>query len=276
MSFLGRFLVEQGAVTEEQLEDGLRFQREHNRRIGEVAMDRGVLTPEQVMAVREKQRHDPGLFGDIAVRQRRLSRRELDELLFLQKVQHTYLGEALLLRGHITREQYQALMDRHYAMREQGRVNLRYIQDFFADNKVAEALFAATARAVRRFADLPLEPAAIGVPGAWRDYPENAVLSGRVPDGRLLEAGLGFSPPLAERLARGLEVLPEENEPADVFDTVLRYGDDMLRDASLRLTDARVDRDRPFARPDADCLFLRGLVPAGEAFLAVWLEEGSR
>jgi hypothetical protein len=276
MSFLGRFLVEQGAVTEEQLEDGLRFQHEHNRRIGEVAMDRGVLTPEQVLAVREKQRHDPGLFGDIAVRQRSLSRRELDELLFLQKVQHTYLGEALLLRGHISREQYQALMGRHFALRDAGRVSLRYLQDFFADNKVAEALFAATVRAVRRFADQPLKPAAIGIPGAWDGYPEKAVLSGRVPDGRLLEASLGFSPALAERLARGLEALSGEDGPADVFDTVLRYGDDMLRDVSLRLTETCVDRGRPFARPDADCLFLHGLAPAGEAFLAVWLEEGSR
>ena len=110
MSFLGRFLVEQGAITEGQLEDGLRFQHEHNRRIGEVAVDRGVLTPEQVLAIREKQQDDSRLFGDIAVTERRLSRRSLDDLLFFQKVQHTYLGEALLVLGHISRDQYQRLM----------------------------------------------------------------------------------------------------------------------------------------------------------------------
>ena len=273
MSFLGRFLVEQGAVTEAQLDDGLRFQRENNRRIGEVAMDRGALTPEQVMAIRERQRDDPRLFGDIAVRERCLSRRDLDALLFLQKVQHTYLGEALLLRGHISREKYQELMGGHVARGAKDQLPLRYLQDFFVDNKVAEALFAALAGAVRRFAGQPLEVQGIGAPLDWDGLAQRGLLVGRVPDGRALEAALGFSPSLAVAVAAGLGDAPGGEGLDGVFDTVLRDCGDMLRDASLCLAEGRVDRERAFDRPAADCLFVRGVAPAGNAGLAVWLEE---
>ncbi|MEA5089498.1 hypothetical protein [Solidesulfovibrio sp.] len=273
MSFLGRFLVERGVVTEAQLEDGLRFQRENNRRIGEVAMDRGALTPGQVLAIRERQRDDPRLFGDIAVRERCLSRRDLDALLFLQKVQHVYLGEALLLRGHISREGYQALMGRHYALGAQGKLPLRYLQDFFADNKVAETLFAALAGAVRRFAGQPLEARDIGAPLDWEGFAQRALLVGRVPDGRTLEAGLGFSASLEAALAAGLGDAAGGRGMDAVFDAVLRDCGDLLRDASLCLAEGRVDRKRVFDRPAGDCLFVRGIAPAGEAALAVWLEE---
>jgi hypothetical protein len=269
MSFLGRFLVERGVVTEAQLEDGLRFQRENNRRIGEVAMDRGALTPEQVLAIRERQRDDPRLFGDIAVRERCLSRRDLDALLFLQKVQHAYLGEALFMRGHIDREGYQALMGRHFPLGAQGKLPLRYLQDFFVDNKVAETLFAALAGAVRRCAGQPLEPRDIGVPLEWDGYAQRALLVGRVPDGRDLEAGLGFSTALAAALGDA----PGDRGMDGVFDALLRECGDMLRDAALCLEGGRVDRERPFARPVGDCLFVRGVAPAGDAVLAVWLEE---
>lgn len=266
MSFLGRFLVEQGAVSQEQLEDGLRFQREHNRRIGEVAMDRGVLSADQVLAIRDRQRMDPRLFGDIAVGERQMSRRALDELLFFQKVQHVYLGEALLLRGHINRSRYEELMGRYWALRQAGRVNLRYLQDFFAENRIAEIFFTAVSRAVSRLACAPLEPTRVGESFDWAAYPVTAVVSGRVLDGRLLEVGLGFD----EALAAGLAARPEG---AALCDTILRYFGDLLRDASLRLTEPSLDRPGRFDHPRESCLFLRGATPCGELALAFWLAE---
>lgn len=225
------------------------------------------------MVIRERQRDDPRLFGDIAVRERCLSRRDLDALLFLQKVQHTYLGEALLLRGHISREKYQELMGRHVARGAQDKLPLRYLQDFFVDNKVAEALFAALAGAVRRFVGEPLEAQGIGVPFDWHGFPQRALLVGLVPDGRVLEAALGFSPSLEAAVAAGLGRAPGEGGMDGVFDTMLRECGDMLRDASLCLAEGRVDRERAFDRPAGECLFVRGVVPAGDAALAVWLEE---
>lgn len=266
MSFLGRFLVEQGAVSEAQLEDGLRFQRENNRRIGEVAVERGVLSAEQVLAIRDRQREDSRLFGDIAVGERRMSRRSLDELLFFQKVQHVYLGEALLLLGHLDRDRYRELLGRYGALREAGRVELRYLQEYFAENRVAEIFFMALSRAMARLAGLAPQPAGVGQAFAWPAGQETAVVSGTVLGCRDLAVGIGLGRGLAEKLS-------EAPPGVDVFDTALRYFGDMLRDAGLRLAEARLDRPGRFEYPPRQCLFVRGITPYGDAAVVFRMGE---
>jgi len=268
MSFLGRFLVEQGAITEAQLQDGLRYQQEKNRRIGEVAVQRGLLTPEQVEAIRSRQDDDPRLFGDIAVGERHLSRRSLDDLLFVQKVHHTYLGEALLVLGHIDRARYQELMGRHYALRDKSRVSLRYLQEFFAENRVAECLFAALTRAVRRLVGEETAIVGLGNDFAPADCPETALFEGTVLGGRRFAATVGLSRPLGQRLAEA-----GTGGLGPFYDTVLRYFGDMLRDASLLLKSGRVVPDALAPAGCEDCLTVRGQTPSGGLALLFWLEE---
>lgn len=273
MSFLGRFLVEQGAITEEQLADGLRFQRESNWRIGEVAVERGVLTPEHVRAICEKQRDDPRLFGDIAVGERQLTRKTLDDLLFFQKIQHTYLGEALLVREHISRDLYQQLMVRHYALRDKGRVSLRYLQDFYAENRVLEILAAALGRAIRRYVGEELTVSAIGGNLEVASLSRRVLFTGAVLEGRRMAAWIGLSVALFDRLAASL---PGSEATAGIdtfFPKVLRYFGDMLRDASLLLEQGRLEPDRPLEAPLEDCLTIRCQTPSGSLGLIFWLEE---
>ena len=263
MSFLGRFLVEQGAVTEAQLADGLRYQHEQNRRIGEVAVERGMLTPDQVEVIRGQQDDDPRLFGDIAVGERHLSRRSLDNLLFFQKIQHTYLGEALLVLGHIDRTRYQELMGRHYTLRDKGRVSLRYLQEFFAENRVVECLFAALTRAVHRTSQEETAIVSLGKAYTPADYPEKALFEGTVLDGRRFSAAVGLTAPLAARLG---------SLPA-FYETVLHYFGDMLRDAALRLESGRIT---PGGLPPADCedcLTVQAHTPTGGLLLVFWLAQ---
>ena len=270
MSFLGRFLVEQGAVTEAQLADGLRYQQEKNRRIGEVAMDRGVLTPDQVDVIRGRQDDDPRLFGDIAVGERHLSRRNLDDLLFFQKIQHTYLGEALLALGHIDRARYQELMGRHYALRDKGRVSLRYLQEFFAENRVVECLFSALTRAVRRVGGEETAIASLGNPYEPAEYPEKALLDGTVLGGRRFSAFIGLAGPLADRLA---SVPGKPGGLPAFYEKTLHYFGDMLRDASLLLESGRVVCGATPPAGCGDCLTVRGQTPTGALVLVFWLEE---
>ena len=273
MSFLGRFLVEQGAITEAQLEDGLRYQQENNRRIGEVAVERGLLLPEQVRAICERQADDPRLFGTIAVEGRHMSRRDLDDLLFFQKVHHTYLGEALLLLGHITRGQYQQLMGRYWPLREEGRVSLRYLQDFFSENRVAETLFAALARGVRRFAGEDLAVTSLGVPDATAGFPRRALLTGTVLDGRRMAAAVGLSELLADKISRGLSEAAGPGGTGELFGTVLRFFGDMLRDAGMPLGQGRAALNDDGNLGGPETLGIRGAAPSGEVGLVFWLEE---
>lgn len=273
MSFLGRFLVEQGAITEEQLADGLRYQRENNRRIGEVAVDRGMLTPEQVRDICGRQDADPRLFGDLAVDERQLTRRSLNDLLFFQKIHHTYLGEALLVLGHIDRGQYRQLMGRHYALRDQGRVSLRYLQEFFSENRVAEILFAAVARVVRRHAGEELAICSLGGPDGRTDYAGHAVLQGRVLGGRRFSAAIGLSGPLADRLAASMAEVGTAAGLDVFFDTVLRFFGDMLRDDALLLEEGRVVREQHRPPGQEDSLGIYGQTPTGTIGMDFWLEE---
>jgi hypothetical protein len=272
MNYLGRFLVEQGRITEAQLEDGLRFQRERNQCIGQMAVERGLLSPEAVRAICRAQREDAGLFGDIAVREWRLSRRSLDELLFFQKVHHTYLGEALLLCGHIGQDQYQQLLGRHYALRDEGLVSLRYLNEFFCENKVLDNLVQALVRAVRRFADEPLTVAGIGTPFAVARYPVRALVEGKIDGGRPLAAVAGLSQALADRLEAGL-ARGELQGLKGYFKAVGHYFGDLLREDSLLLSGERIRLSRDIQADPRDCAFVRLSAPSGEAGLVLWLSE---
>ncbi|MHC1791456.1 hypothetical protein [Solidesulfovibrio sp.] len=273
MSFLGRFLVEQGAITEAQLEDGLRYQQEKNRRIGEVAVERGVLTPGQVDVIRDKQDDDSRLFGDIAVGERHLSRRNLDDLLFYQKIHHTYLGEALLVLGHIDRAAYQQLMGRHYALRDKGRVSLRYLQDFFGENKVAECLFTALSRAIRRYAGEEAAVTGLGVAAKGPVYAANAVFSGTVLGGRRFTAALGLDHALADRLTAAGAAADRAVRLEAFYATVLRYFGDILRDVPLLLETGQVVSGALFPAGCEDCLVVHAQTPTGRLGLIFWLEE---
>jgi len=273
MSFLGRFLVEQGAITEEQLEDGLRYQQEHNRRIGEEAVERGLLTPEEVRAICDQQRRDPRLFGDIAVEKGSLCRQSVDELLFFQKVHHTYLGEALLLLGHITREQHQLLMGRHYALRDNGRVSLRYLQDFFADNQVAETLFGAVSRGIRRFAGEELAIVSLGAASDGGAYRHRAVLGGVLLGGRHCTAAIGLSDPLAGKLVAGMVEAGDPKGLDGFFDAVLGFFGKMLRGVSLFLEQEWVVRRDIWSAASGDTLDIQGRTPSGAVGIDFWLED---
>ncbi len=272
MHYLGRFLVEQGCITEAQLDDGLRFQREHNQRIGQVAVDRGVLSPDAVRTICRQQREDAGLFGEIAVRQRRLSRRAVDELLFFQKVHHTYLGEALLQCGHISQDQYQALLGRYYTLRDEGRVSLRYLNEFFCENKVLDSLVQALSRAVRRFADEPLDIDGVGVALAMDRFPVRALITGKTGANRPLSAVAGLSEALAVRVGQGLS-RGELQGPKGFFKAITHYFSDLLRENGLLLVGERLRLSRDLAADPADCAFVRLTAPSGEAGVALWLPE---
>lgn len=272
MNYLGRFLVEQGHITEAQLEDGLRFQQERNQRIGQLAVERGLLRPEAVRAICRAQRVDAGLFGDIAVRERRLSRRSLDELLFFQKVHHTYLGEALLLRGHITQDHYQQLLGRHYALRDKRLVSLRYLNEFFCEHTVLDNLVQALVRAVRRCADEPLEVTGVGAPFAADHHPVRALVEGKTGSGRPMAAVIGLSQTLADRLEAGLD-RSEIQGRKGFFKAVAHYFGDLLRGDGLRLSGERIRLSRDIQADPEECAFVRLTAPSGEAGVVLWLPE---
>ncbi len=152
INFLGQFLLQRGAITEEQLTDALEYRQEHIRRTGDLALEQGVLTPRQVTCVLREQEKTDQPFGEIALHRGYLSEETLDDILFSQVVCCVYLGEALLERGHLSRERFDVLLGEYEQIESGRRMNVRYLYEDAPENKILATLVVALDKAFTRFA----------------------------------------------------------------------------------------------------------------------------
>jgi hypothetical protein len=102
VTFFGQFLLEQGLISQEQLNEAISFQRENNALLGSLALEKGLMTREQVLEVMEEQQLRSEKFGEIARRKKYLTDEQLRELLKIQGQNHVFLGEALTRRHYLS------------------------------------------------------------------------------------------------------------------------------------------------------------------------------
>lgn len=105
IQFFGEYLVARDLITREALADALGYQRSVNLPIGFFALQQGKLSELQVLRIHSEQRQSDRKFGEIAVEKGFLSADDLEALLEGQAEVRVYLGEALVGRGHLTRTQ---------------------------------------------------------------------------------------------------------------------------------------------------------------------------
>ena len=92
----GRFLVEKGIITQEDLFFARALQRKKNKKTGEIASELGLMTAEEVEYVLIKQEDYGSLFGEIAISEGIITKDELSAILKKQEEDHIYIGEALV------------------------------------------------------------------------------------------------------------------------------------------------------------------------------------
>ena len=133
--FFGQYLVSQGHVSQQQLDDAVQFQEQHNLPLGAVALSKALMSERQVLIVHAQQARTDKQFGQIAVERGFLSRAQLDELLREQSEARILLGEALIQRQSVSREDLNlALINYHTEQREAQRKvrdKLRTFEDPF-------------------------------------------------------------------------------------------------------------------------------------------------
>ncbi len=151
-AFFGWRLVEKGVITEQDLDDALRLQAESNRRIGAMAVDKGFLTIEQVDAVFAAQKRVDMPFGSLAVEMGLLKQRQLDDLLFVHTVHCTHLGEALLMNGALSPEQFGEELDEFFQLERQRRQELGQLFQGGGRHALFEAMILTLQRLFTRFA----------------------------------------------------------------------------------------------------------------------------
>ncbi|MDY7000160.1 MAG: hypothetical protein SVS15_00075 [Thermodesulfobacteriota bacterium] len=106
MNFLGQFLLNKGLVSEKALKDALNHQKEVNRPIGALAVEKEYMTQDQVKAILGEQKKHDKCFGQIALEKEYMSEGQLNELLAVQMNNNILLGEVLLRRGHISHNDF--------------------------------------------------------------------------------------------------------------------------------------------------------------------------
>lgn len=102
--FFGEFLIEKQALTVEQLEYVLAYQKKNNSLLGEMAIQANYMTEKQVVEVLYAQEKTSDKFGQTAVQMKLLTMEQLKRLLLIQADNHVYLGEAIVQVGLIDGE----------------------------------------------------------------------------------------------------------------------------------------------------------------------------
>ncbi len=112
--FFGQFLIEKDYLTQQQLFNGLEYQREHMSRIGEIAIQKGYMTTKEVEKIVLEQRRTDKLFGEIAILTGLLNFDRLETILTIQKFNHVYLGEALVEAGFLSKGQMDMYLNEYH------------------------------------------------------------------------------------------------------------------------------------------------------------------
>jgi hypothetical protein len=162
VNFLGRFLVQEGVISETELVEATRLQEQCNRRLGELARQKGVMSGEQVGEIFEAQRTLDAPFGEIAVRRKFIDRNSLNSLLFTQKIGCRHLGECLLMLGHLSRDQFATLLDRYQGGQRAHAINIEYLLAGSGENALLCMAWASVEKAFARFAGTLLKIESVG------------------------------------------------------------------------------------------------------------------
>ncbi|MBN1664420.1 MAG: chemotaxis protein CheX [Deltaproteobacteria bacterium] len=105
IKFFGQYLLEKGKITPEQLLSAVEHQREINVSIGTIAIEQGYLSSQQVEQINKEQIRTDKKFGEIAIDFGYLTQGIIDEILRMQKTRKIYLGESLIQKGFLALEE---------------------------------------------------------------------------------------------------------------------------------------------------------------------------
>lgn len=110
--FFGNYLLNNGLVSHEQLSAALIAQKTTRMKLGVLAMNSGILTARDVEIVHQKQQQEDKRFGDVMVELGYATPEQVDELFKMQPSGHLLLGQALVDSGALSNAAFeQALTD---------------------------------------------------------------------------------------------------------------------------------------------------------------------
>ena len=110
IKFFGQFLIENGVVDSDQIRAALKLMEEENRSLGTLAEAGGILTAEEAAKVNAQQRTCDVPFGELAVEMGLLSEEQVEYLLGFQEQTRLRIGQALVRQGALANDRLLELL----------------------------------------------------------------------------------------------------------------------------------------------------------------------
>src|SRR5215218_328692 len=102
----GLYLKKKGVISAEQLVAALEIQLATLPRIGQLALEEGIVSPRDIFDVLQAQRQSPEIrFGDLAIEMGLMTRNELMRLLMIQADRKQPLAELFVSQGILSQRE---------------------------------------------------------------------------------------------------------------------------------------------------------------------------
>ena len=110
IKFFGQFLIDNGVVDSHQIRAALKLMEEENRSLGTLAEAGGILSAEVAAKVNAQQRTCDVPFGELAVEMGLLSEEQVEYLLGFQEQTRLRIGQALVRQGALANDRLLELL----------------------------------------------------------------------------------------------------------------------------------------------------------------------
>jgi hypothetical protein len=117
----GLYLQQRGLITAEQFIRALKLQQRERQPLGLIAVEEGLLTPPDLLRILQRQTDlTNDRLGDVAIELGILNRRDVAMLLLMQLDRELPFGECLVRLGILTRDEVNLYMNDYRQEREQA------------------------------------------------------------------------------------------------------------------------------------------------------------
>lgn len=157
VKFFGQFLIEQGEIDACQLRQALDLMNDHNKQLGEIAVEKGYLLQSESDWINLRQRTTDQPFGELAEQVGMMSREQLDEVVELQCSTRLQIGEALVSLECISGDKLPTLLDHFKVDQAPYEVQNRSLDPELDDNPVAHLVLHLLPKFCMRMAKVPVK-----------------------------------------------------------------------------------------------------------------------
>ncbi len=223
--FFGRFLIDRGCITADQLQTAVATQSQSNQPLGRRAVEQGYMKSEDAQWLNQLQRTRDRRFGELAVETGMLTENQLGELLISQAQDWILLGEALVTNGCLTQEELALELDEFSRQEQQAPENIEKLYSGRRNSRILEIFADVTTKIFLRVCHERLKIAGChGDPGGARllDY----TLSQRFTGGFEGVICLNLSTDILLRIAGKMldtDLLPQSRPDDDALDGATEF-----------------------------------------------------